>query len=75
VRDLGTTYTLINDVIFPNFPHEDRIIVGLNKCDKAISRTPKFNKDPFNFEENKPEPHLHELPGRKADTSSEISDL
>jgi predicted GTPase len=58
VRDLGTTYTLINDVIFPNFPHEDRIIVGLNKCDKAISRTPKFNKDPFNFEENKPEPHL-----------------
>lgn len=38
VRDMGTTYRLLNDVIIPNFP-TNRIIVAVNQADIAMKGT------------------------------------
>ncbi len=35
MRDLGTTYKLLNDVIVPNF-QKDRILVAINQADMAM---------------------------------------
>lgn len=35
-RDLGTSYQLINEVIIPNLPEKDRILVAINQCDIAM---------------------------------------
>ena len=34
-RDMGTTYTLLNDVIVPNI-HAERILVAINRADVAM---------------------------------------
>ena len=34
-RDMGTTYTLLNDVIVPNI-HAERILVTINRADVAM---------------------------------------
>ena len=36
-RDLGTAYNLITETILPNLKEKERILIALNKCDKAIS--------------------------------------
>ena len=49
-RDYGTDYKLINQVIIPNLGKDaaDRILVAINKCDKAKSRH-------WNYETNQPD--------------------
>lgn len=49
-RDYGTDYKLINKVIIPNLGKDaaDRILVAINKCDKAKSRH-------WNYETNQPD--------------------
>ncbi|WP_242261885.1 GTPase family protein [Bacillus cereus group sp. BfR-BA-01453] len=35
-RDMGTSYQLINEVIMPNLPDKNRILVAINQCDIAM---------------------------------------
>ncbi|OPH60303.1 hypothetical protein BC351_17550 [Paenibacillus ferrarius] len=35
-KDLGTSYALINEVIIPNMPEKNRILVAINQCDIAM---------------------------------------
>ncbi|MHA7963715.1 GTPase family protein [Paenibacillus sp. CAU 1782] len=35
-KDLGTSYELINEVIIPNMPEKNRILVAINQCDIAM---------------------------------------
>ncbi|MBQ2617004.1 MAG: 50S ribosome-binding GTPase [Synergistaceae bacterium] len=46
-RDLGTTYSLISDVIVPNLGDENdkktRVIAALNKCDSVMPRHWNYN--------------------------------
>lgn len=37
-KDLNTTYKLVNEVVIPNMPDKDRILIALNKCDCVIDR-------------------------------------
>ncbi|MPQ43826.1 GTPase [Clostridium tarantellae] len=36
VRDMKTSFELINEVIIPNIPDENRILVAINQCDIAM---------------------------------------
>jgi len=35
-RDMGTSFQLINNVIIPNMPDKNRILVAINQCDVAM---------------------------------------
>ncbi len=63
-RDLGTSYTLINDVIIPHLGNEPdkRILVAINQCDIAMKG--KY----WNKAENCPEPQLEEFLKEKVDS-------
>lgn len=64
-RDLGTTYSLIGDVIVPNLGDENdkktRIIAALNKCDAVMPRH-------WNYENSKPDTKLMTELDRRAET-------
>lgn len=49
LRDMGTAYRLINEVIIPNLKDGKRIIIGLNQADFAMKG--------INFDYNKNEPN------------------
>jgi predicted GTPase len=51
IRDMGTVYSLINQLVIPNFP-KDRIIVAINQADMAMKG--KY----WNEMENKPKKEL-----------------
>lgn len=36
IRDMRTSFELINEVIIPNLSDENRILVGINQCDMAM---------------------------------------
>ena len=62
-KDLGTAFTLINDVIIPNIGenHEKRILIAINKADAAQSG------HNWNFEQHKPMPKLIDFLDKKAE--------
>lgn len=51
VRDMGTTYKLLNEVVVPNFP-KDRILVAINQADMAMKG--RY----WNRQENRPDTEL-----------------
>lgn len=51
-RDLGTSYTLINEVIIPNLGDTKRLLVAINQCDMAMKGRN------WNTEKNEPEQPL-----------------
>lgn len=36
MQDMGTAYTLINDIVIPNLGNKNRILITLNQCDFAM---------------------------------------
>lgn len=62
-KDLGTAFTLINDVIIPNIGEnpEKRILIAINKADAAQSG------HNWNFEQHKPMPKLIDFLDKKAE--------
>lgn len=62
VRDLGTSFELINQVIIPNLGESasNRILVAINKCDMAMSGRN------WDFEANKPQDKLVDFLNDKA---------
>lgn len=61
-RDLGTSYTLINDVIIPHIQDTGRIIIAINQADMAMKGRH------WNKETNKPEPTLAQYLEELAET-------
>ncbi|MCR8676945.1 DUF3944 domain-containing protein [Campylobacter sp. S4:11] len=55
LRDLGTFYNLIKDTIMPTLKDKKRILIAINKCDKA-SDIPNS----FDYEKNQPSRELIE---------------
>jgi uncharacterized protein len=45
-KDLGTAYSLINEVIIPNMKETDRILVAINQCDIAMKGRGWVNNKP-----------------------------
>lgn len=64
VRDLGTSYDLINDVIIPNLGEnkKDRILIAINQADMAMKGR-YWNQD-----SNCPEPELTKFLNEKAES-------
>lgn len=61
-RDLGTSYQLINEVIIPNLPEKDRILVAINQCDIAMKGKG------WDHQGNKPEDVLDKFLDDKVDS-------
>ncbi|MCP3764579.1 50S ribosome-binding GTPase [Domibacillus sp. A3M-37] len=61
-RDLGTSYQLINEVIIPNLPEKERILVAINQCDIAMKGKGWDNHG------NVPEPVLNNFLDEKVDS-------
>ena len=61
VRDMGTVYQLINNIIIPNF-QKDRIIVAINQADMAMKGRH------WNEYTNSPDNELREFLEEKADS-------
>ncbi len=61
-RDMGTSYTLINDVIIPNLGRnpKGRILVAINKADAAM------NGRNWDYENHRPMPALEKFLNEKA---------
>lgn len=56
-RDLESTYKTINEAIMPYMEEKERILIALNKCDKA-SDNPDIT---FDYKENKLSQELEEI--------------
>lgn len=56
-RDLESTYKTINEAIMPYMEEKKRILIALNKCDKA-SDNPDIT---FDYKENKLSQELEEI--------------
>lgn len=52
LRDMGTAYQLINEVIIPNLKDGKRVVIGINQADFAMK-----GKN-FDYEKNMPNPEL-----------------
>jgi len=61
-RDLGTSYQLINEVIIPNLPEKNRILVAINQCDIAMKGKG------WDHEHNCPDTNLEVFLNQKVDS-------
>lgn len=52
IRDMGTVFTLIDDVVLPNLKESSRLLIGLNQADVAMKGKG------FNYDKNQPNTEL-----------------